>query len=93
MTSNRTYHQKESPFDVFSLMEKEMFGIFDQRVISAFLINIGAYYIGDFVKICTGDIGEIVYINPNHISQPIIRVNNMFIDLSMENKIKIVELI
>ncbi len=93
MTSNRTYHEKESPFDVFSLMEKDMFGIFDQRVISAFLKNIGAYYIGDFVKISTGDIGEIVYINPNHISQPIIRVNNMFIDLSMENKIKIVELI
>ncbi len=93
MTSNRVYKEKGSPFEVFELMEKDAFGVFDQRVISAFLKNIGTYYIGDFVRISTGDIGEIIYINPNHISQPIIRANNKFIDLSLEKDVKILELI
>lgn len=93
MTSNRAYREKESPFDVFEMMENHAFGVLDQRVISAFLKNIGAYYIGDFVKINTGSIGEIIHINPMHISQPILRVDNEFIDLTVDKKIKILELI
>ena len=93
MTSNRVYRVKESPFDVFVLMEKDSFGVLDQRITSIFLKNIGSYYIGDFVRISTGDIGEIVYINPIHISQPIIRVNNKYIDLYLEKNVKILELI
>lgn len=93
MTSNRVYKGKGTPFDVFELMEKDSFGIFDPKVINVFLKNIGSYYIGDFVRISTGDIGEIVYINPSHVSQPIIRVNNKYIDLSLEKNVKILELI
>ena len=93
MTSNRAYRSKESPFEVFELMEKDAFGVLDQRVITAFLKNIGSYYIGDFVKINTGAIGEIVYINPMHVSQPILRVDGIYIDLALEKNIKIIELI
>lgn len=92
MTSNRTYRSKESPFEVFEMIEKDTFGVLDQRVTSLFLKNIAAYYIGDIVKLSTDDIGEIVYINPNHISQPIVKVDNVFIDLAVETRIKIVEL-
>ena len=93
MTSNRPYKEKESPFDVFELMEKDSIGKLDQRIISTFLKNIGAYYIGDFVKMSTGDIGEIIYINPMHVSQPIVRVGDSYLDLSKEKKLKILELI
>ena len=93
MTSLRSYKDKESPFDVFEHLENNSFGVFDQRVVSAFLKNIGSYYIGDFVRINTGSIGEIVHINPMHISQPILKVDDDFIDLTVERKVKILELI
>lgn len=93
MTSNRAYKGKESPFEVFELMENDSFGILDPKVTNAFLSNIAAYYIGDFVKLNTGDIGEIIYINPSHVSQPIIKADDVFIDLMFETGVKILELI
>jgi HD-GYP domain-containing protein (c-di-GMP phosphodiesterase class II) len=93
MTSNRSYREKESPFEVFELMEKDTFGVLDHKVTSIFLNNIASYYIGDIVKLSTGDIGEIVYINPTHISQPIVKVDNIYIDLAFERHIKVLEII
>lgn len=93
MTSNRAYRGKESPFEVFELMENDSFGVLDPKVTSTFLSNIASYYIGDFVKLNTGDIGEIIYINPNHVSQPIVKADDVFIDLAHEPGIKILELI
>lgn len=93
MTSNRVYKEKESPFEVFELMERDSFGILDPKITRVFLSNIAAYYIGDFVKLNTGDIGEIIYINPSHISQPIVKADDVFIDLTHESGIKILELI
>ncbi|MCX8130221.1 MAG: HD-GYP domain-containing protein [Clostridia bacterium] len=92
MTSNRAYRGKESPFEVLELMEKNTFGILDMRVISVFLNNIAAYYIGDFVVLNTGETGEIIYINPRYISKPLVKCGSKYIDLSVDSRIKILEL-
>ena len=93
MTSNRIYEQKKSPFEVFSLLENNSFGILDTRVVKVFLSNMAVYYIGDFVRLSTGDMGEIIYINPMRIAQPIIRVENSYVDLAIETNVKIAELV
>lgn len=93
MTSNRVYRSMVCPFDVIESMEKDNFGTLDHQVVSVFLKNIASYYMGDFVKLSSGDIGEIVYINPYNVSKPIVKANNIFIDLSNEKKVKILELI
>jgi putative nucleotidyltransferase with HDIG domain len=93
MTSNRVYHGMECPFDVIEEMEKNSFGTLDHRVVSVFLKNIAAYYMGDFVKLSTGDIGEIVYINPFNVSKPIVKVDEVFLDLAQEKEIRVTELI
>ena len=93
MTSNRVYKLKDSPFEVFDFMENKVFGVLNQSVVHTFLNNIATYYIGNSVKLSTGDIGEIVYINPLHISQPIIKVGEEFIDLTIKTKIKVLELL
>jgi HD-GYP domain-containing protein (c-di-GMP phosphodiesterase class II) len=74
-------------------MENETFGVLDPRVTGAFLNNIAAYYLGDFVRLTTGELGEIVYINPRHISQPLVKIGTEFVDLSGNTSVKIVELI
>lgn len=93
MTSNRVYHEKESPFEVFELMENNSFGILDPVVVNTFLKNIADYYIGDFVRLNTGEVGEIIYINSRHISQPLIRVDSAYVDLTVERSIKVRELL
>ncbi len=93
MTSNRSYCAMECPFDVLERLEKSSFGTLDHRVVSVFLKNIASYYMGDFVKLSTGDIGEIVFINPFNISKPIIKVEDVYLDLSYEKGIKVLELI
>jgi len=93
MTSNKVYRKMICPFDVIESIERDYFGILDHGVVSVFLHNIASYYIGDFVKLSSGDIGEIIYINQNNISKPIIKANNQFIDLAMEKDIRITEII
>ncbi len=93
MTSNKAYRKMICPFDVIENIEKDYFGILDHRVVSVFLHNIASYYIGDFVKLSNGDIGEIIYINQNNVSKPILKANNQFIDLTVKKDIRIVELI
>lgn len=93
MTSDKAYRSKTCPFDVIETMEKDFFGVLDHKVVSVFLKNIASYYIGDFVKLSNGSIGEIVFINPHNISKPIVKSNNLYIDISTQKNIRILELI
>lgn len=93
MTSDRSYRQKTSPFQVFEFMEDESFGLYNPKILNIFLKNIAAYYIGDMVRLNTGETGEIVYINQMHISQPLVKVRDSIIDLSDQRTTKIVELL
>lgn len=93
MTSDRVYKFRKSPFEVFEIMENDSFGVLDTKIVSTFLLNIAAYYIGDLVKLSTGEIAEIIHINSRHISQPLVKVNEKFIDLSTDLSIKISELL
>lgn len=89
MTSDRVYHEKESPFKVLEMMEKEAFGVLDPKYYMPFLNNIANYYIGDIVIINTGEEAQISYINPREVSRPILRIDNSFIDMSIERDISI----
>ena len=93
MTSNRCYRDMICPFEVIGHMEVNCFKLLDQRVLNVFLKNIASYYLGDYVKLSTGDIGEIIYINPFNISKPIVRVDDIYIDLAREKQVRILELI
>ena len=93
MTSNRAYRHMECPFDVLEQLEKGCFGKLDHRVVNTFIKNIASYYMGDFVRLSTGEIGEIVYINPYNVSKPIVKTDDIYIDLANEKQVKILELI
>lgn len=93
MTSNRVYRAKQCPFEVFESIENGTFGKLDQRITSTFLNCIANYYVGDLCKLSTGEQAEITYIHPIYIARPLIRVDNVYIDLSKETDIKIVEML
>ncbi len=92
MTSNRFYKERACPFDVIDYIEKDHLGTLDHRITSTFLKNIASYYIGEHVILSSGDTGEIVYINPYHISRPIVKCGDKYVDLSAERSVKIAEM-
>ncbi|HEY8349286.1 MAG TPA: HD-GYP domain-containing protein [Clostridia bacterium] len=92
MTSNRYYKERACPFEVIEYIEKEHLGTLDHRITSTFLRNIASYYIGEFVKLSSGETGEIVYINPYNISKPIVKCGDRYVDLSTDSKIRITEM-
>ena len=86
MTSDRPYHKRYHPFKVIRMFEEECYGVLDTEFLYVFLGHIAHNYIGDSVELSTGQIGEIVFINNQSPSRPIIKTaNNDIIDL-LSNK-------
>lgn len=93
MTSNRVYKKRQTPFDVLEMYESEYLTKCDAGIMLTFLRRISSYYIGTVIKLSDGTIGEIVYINSNRVSRPLIKYNGTIIDLSMNPELKIIEML
>lgn len=89
MTSKRVYSQEVSPFKVFKIMEDQSYGRLDLNITKTLLSKMANFYVGQRVILSNEEKGEIVFINPNRISSPIVKTSSRFIDLSMESNIKI----
>jgi HD-GYP domain-containing protein (c-di-GMP phosphodiesterase class II) len=94
MTSERVYKKRITPFDTFREFESEGYQSFDTKIMLTFLSNIAAYYLGSRVRLDTGETGEIVYLPPQHISRPVIKVGkDRYVDMYRESDRRIVEML
>lgn len=93
MTSNRVYKKRQPPFDVIEMYESEYLTKCDAGIMLTFLKHISSYYLGSTVRLNDGSTGEIVYINPNRISRPLIKTSSSIIDLSCNPGIKITDML
>ena len=93
MTSDRVYKKRQTPFDVLELYECEYLTKCDADIMLTFLKRIASYYIGNKVKLNNGVSGEIVYINQNRISKPLVKADSKILDLSKDNELRIVEML
>lgn len=93
MTANRVYKRKDTPFKVFELMQHGSFGVLDPIVLNTFLNNVTTYYIGSQVRLNTGEIGIVVFINSSNMSKPVVKVGERYIDTSISNIVRIEEFI
>lgn len=93
MTSNRAYKKRESPLYVAEHLDESSFKNIDPRVTRVFLENISKFYVGNIVKLSNGEIGEIIYIHPNEVTKPIVKVGERFIDFLNEKDLEIVDII
>lgn len=90
MTSERVYKERSTPFAAFEMFKSIGIGCFDTKALNAFLNNLPKYYIGSNVELSNGVKGEIVYIPPHDILNPVVKTDNGYIDLSLEGNLKIV---
>ena len=93
MTSERVYKEKVCPFKVAELITQNSFGSLDPYITYVFLHNLAHYYVGNIVKLNSGEIGEIVLLNKQVPTRPLVRVENKYIDLMRQLDYEIIELI
>lgn len=95
LTSERVYKKRQTPFDTFREFERIgiVEGHYDPGILLKFIHNISQYYVGSKVRMSTGKFGEIVYVPPHNISNPVVRVDGSYIDLSAQRGIRIIEML
>jgi uncharacterized domain HDIG len=89
ITSERVYKRRETPFEAFQIFQNSSIECFDIHIMNIFFKNLAACYVGSKVLLNNGESGEIVYIPPHTITEPIISVGSEYIDLSKESNLKI----
>ena len=89
MTSARVYRGPLCPFKVIEAFENEGFQKYDAQYILTFLGNIVNTYMLHRVRLNNGQEGEIVYINPDKLSKPTIKIGSQYVSLFNEPNLSI----
>ncbi|RAU91526.1 HD-GYP domain-containing protein [Paenibacillus sp. YN15] len=89
MSSQRPYHTPLPFHELISQMRLGIFGELDPYIVSLFLKNILGSMIGKQVLLSDGRYGEVVYINPHEETYPLVKVEDVFVDLSRERGLRI----
>lgn len=89
MTSARTYRPSLNPFQVIENFEKMGFDKFSYYIVKAIMEHIAKTQLGETVRLSNDVVGDVILINDNWLSRPLIKNGNTVIDLSKEVDIKI----
>lgn len=84
MTAARIYRGPLCPFKVISIFESEGLQKYDSGYILTFLEHIATTYMNNRVRLNNGMEGDVVFMNRNQYSRPMVQCSDKFIDLSRE---------
>lgn len=93
ITTNRVYRNRMTPFEAFTILKTTEVKNLDPNIVNLFMTNISIHYVGMKVLLNTGEIGKIVYIPPQSISDPIVDINHDYIDFSKRRDKNIIEIV
>ena len=93
MTAARNYRGSLCPFVVIEAFEEEGLQKYDTHMIMTFLENIVNTYMLNRVGLNNGKEGDIIFINKQRLSRPMVKCGNEYIDLSKEKDLKIDKLL
>ena len=93
MTAARNYRGSLCPFTVIEAFEEEGLQKYDTHMIMTFLENIVNTYMLNRVGLSNGKEGDIIFINKNRLSRPMVKCGNEYIDLSKEKDLRIDKLL
>lgn len=93
MISNRGYRQSCCPFQIISLFEKDGLHKYDTDYTILFLRSMLDTYVGYSVILNTGEQGVISAVNPYNLSNPVININGMDINLAVDEKRHILHIV
>ncbi len=77
------------PFDVIKNFKNDYIGLFDTKYLLTFIEFIMYTYVGSYVTLSDNKTGLVMYINPENLSRPIIKIGDKAIDLANETDLYI----
>ena len=84
MTAARIYRGPLCPFKVISIFESEGLQKYDSHYILTFLEHVATTYMNNRVRLNNGMEGDVIFMNRNQYSRPMLQCSDKFIDLSKE---------
>lgn len=93
MTAARVYRGPMCPFRVIEIFENDGYLKYDVEYLLKFLENVGNTYIQNRCMLSDGQEGNIVYINKEKLSRPIIQCDTKYINLIEHPNLSIQELL
>ncbi len=91
MTAARVYRGALCPFKVIEMFEREGLSMFDPEYLLVFMENIVQTYIKNWVRLSNGKEGEIVMMNKQKLSRPVVLCGTEFINLADHPELSIDE--
>lgn len=89
MTAARVYRGPLCPFTVIDLFEKEGLQQYDPRYIMTFLENVVNTYVSNRCRLSNDQEGDIIYINKERLSRPMVQCGNEYINLKERSDLSI----
>ncbi len=93
MTANRKYRDGLCPFTVIEAFEDEGLQKYDTEMIMTFLRKIVDTYMMNRVGLSNGMEGDIIFINKQRLSRPLVKCGEKYIDLMVEKDLRIERLL
>ena len=84
MTAARIYRGPLCPFKVISIFEAEGLHKYDGHYLLTFLEHVVTTYMNNRVRLNNGLEGDVIFMNRNQYSRPMLQCGDRFIDLSKE---------
>ena len=93
MTSERVYRKAMCPFSVIKSFEDEGIQKYEMKYILTFLENVSNSYLNHRVTLTNGMEGNVIFINQDDFSRPVIRtMDDQIIDLQKQHYQNILQL-
>lgn len=92
MSSARTYRLSLNPFQVIANFEKAGYEKFDETILRPILSRIAATQLGLKVRLSNDAEAEIIQINPDNLTRPLLQSDDAQIDLSKEPDLEILSI-
>ena len=89
MTAARIYRGPLCPFKVIGIFESEGLQKYDGHYILTFLEHVATTYMNNRVRLNNGMEGDVIFMNRNQYSRPMLQCGDRFIDLSRESDLYI----
>lgn len=93
MTASRVYRGPMCPFRVIEIFETEGFQKYDVEYLLVFLENVVNTYIQNRCRLSDGREGDIIYINRDKLSRPIVQCGTEYVNLMEHPELSIQEIL
>ncbi|MBQ1688261.1 MAG: HD-GYP domain-containing protein [Lachnospiraceae bacterium] len=93
MTNPRAYRRANCPFDAISVLIQDGYDKFSAKVLLPFFEGMAQSYLNATVKLSSDEVGEIIFIDANNITRPVVKVGHNFVDLNKNRNLHIQEVL